>query len=118
MEWSLGLDNNEVKFEIINTQLMIHKKININFECVAYFNEEFSIIEWYCAKNESKGQVYLTKPKIDQELIDFNQLTRDVDISFLKDIRVNDIVYDISNLKRIVRDHIKIESKKNNMELK
>ena len=42
----------------------------------------------------SIGEVELTKSEIDQDLVDLTFITTDLDISFFKNMKVKDIIYD------------------------
>lgn len=117
LEWSLEFLEEESKFKLLNTLLVVNARIDLDIDCTLYFNRELSVIDWYCSKTDSEEKVDFIKQNVDQELIDFNLISRDLDISFLRNIGVNDIIYDLSNLKKIVRDHIKIENKKNKLEI-
>lgn len=117
LEWSLEFLEEESKFKLLNTLLVVNARIDLDIDCTLYFNRELSVIDWYCAKTDNEEKVDFIKQNVDQELIDFNLISRDLDISFLRNIGVNDIIYDLSNLKKIVRDHIEIENKKNKLEI-
>lgn len=116
LEWSLEFLEEESKFKLLNTLLVVNARIDLDIDCTLYFNRELSVIDWYCAKTDNEEKVDFIKQNVDQELIDFNLISRDLDISFLRNIGVNDIIYDLSNLKKIVKDYIKIENKKNKLE--
>lgn len=117
LEWSLEFLEEESKFKLLNTLLVVNARIDLDIDCTLYFNRELSVIDWYCAKTDNEEKVDFIKQNVDQELIDFNLISRDLDISFLRNIGVKDIIYDLSNLKKIVRDHIEIENKKNKLEI-
>lgn len=89
--------NNNNVYDLKLKEVEVYLK-GVPIKFMLNIKKENSYINFY-KKRVPIGKVELTKSKIDQEFVELIFITKDIDISFLKNLKVENIIYDYTSVK-------------------